>query len=143
MGRKTVQFWETKKFKKLSVVWEKKLKKSGFEDAEREHCGKVFLKQLAENAYGKTDKLERETRLEYYLLLSHLVDSAVFPNRLEELIMHKHADGFSITEIVNEAKKEKLPVFRHTVRYIIRRWHMRWGLKYWSLQKMNLRKPIE
>src|SRR5271155_1561759 len=98
------QFWRKKTFKLLLVEWNKKLENAGFDDAEVQLEEDRALKQRSSNSYRQANELERETRLEYYCFLGHLVGSTIFPNELEKFILIMHSEGHTIREIVDEAK---------------------------------------
>ncbi len=136
-------FWKTKHFKLQAKIWNQKLEEVGFVDAEVELKGDRALKQKATNAYRQATELERESRLGYYRLLGHLASNTQFQNELEELVMLRHADGATIKEIVQEINSKGLSFHRQTIRHIIRRWQMKWGVKTWSLKQMNLKTIIE
>jgi hypothetical protein len=128
------EFWRTKTFKALNDKWYSKLKDSGFVDQE-----KGLLKK--HGGYEKASQLERETRLEYYCRLSHLASNTEFINKFEKLVMLMHSEGFSITEICHEIGDVKhFERDRKIVRYTIRKWQNRWGIKSWSLKQMTWKK---
>lgn len=134
------QFWRNKKFKTLTVIWNKKLEESGFNDAEIELKGDRALKQRATNSYRQASELERESRLEYYSFLGYLAHNTKFKDGTEELIMIRNSEGIESTEIINELKQNGISIHKQTVNYIIKRWHTKWGIKSWSLRQRNLRK---
>lgn len=131
-----MDFWRTRRFKILSHEWNIRLKSSGFEDAEIELKQERALKQRATNCYRQASQLERDSRLEYYSFLGHLAHNTLFPNDLERYIMVRHSEGATIKEIEEEIQIRE----RKTIRYIIRRWQTKWGIRTWSLQEMNLKK---
>jgi len=132
-------FWRTKKFKALSIEWDKKLQANGFIDIETRCGGERVLKQRATNAYMQADEFERESKLEYFCVLSHLAQTTIFPSPLEQIVMQSHAEGMAIKEIISELNKNGLSRDRRTIRFIIRRWQMKWGIRTWSLSQMYLR----
>lgn len=132
-------FWRTKKFKVLSIEWDTNLKVSGFRDIETSCGGEKVLKQRATNAYRQADEFERASKLEYFCTLSHLAQRTLFPSPLEQIIMQSHAEGVAIKEIVDELQKMGLSRDRRTIRFIIRRWQMKWGIRTWSPCQMNLK----
>jgi hypothetical protein len=134
------QFWRTKKFKTLTVVWNKKLEASGFHDAEIELKGDRALKQRATNSYRQASELERESRLEYYCFLGYLAHNTIFVDEIEKFIMIRHSEGAEDKEIVEELKNMGVSRHRQTVSYVIKRWQVKWGVKNWSLRQRNLRK---
>lgn len=133
------QFWRTAKFRVLNREWNKKLEEVKFKDAEIDLKGDRSLKQRASNAYRQATLLERESRLDYYLLLGNLTSSTQFDNKLEELVMVRHAEGATIKEIVEEITKRGMPRERRNIRHIIRRWQAKWGIRTWTLKQMNLK----
>lgn len=149
------QFWRKKSFKQQSDVWEKILKNSGFIDAEVGLKDDRVLKQNAPNSYRQATQLERESREEYFSIIGHFVNNtnilngekdlplfeyACFPNEVEKYVLHRHSEGATIQEIVKEMSINGVSKHRKTVRYIIRRWEMKWGIRFWSLKEMNLKK---
>jgi hypothetical protein len=136
------EFWRKKEFKKLSKIWNKKLAEVGFEDAEIELKEDRALKQRASNSYRQASQLERESRLEYYSLLGSLTNNTKFQDFIDKTVMMGHSEGKTIKEIVNDLEHWGISRDRKTVRYIIRRWQMRWGIKHWNLKQMNLKKVI-
>lgn len=133
------QFWRKKSFKILSRQWNKRLIESGFSDAEIEIKSDRILKQRATNSYRQATQLERESRLEYYCFLGYLANNTEFPNELEKFVMLRHAEGATIREIVDELNCRGIIRHRQTIRYVIRRWQTKWGIRTWSLREMNLK----
>ncbi len=131
------EFWRTKQFKVLQITWNKKLEKTGFDDCEVELKTGRALKQRASNAYRQANPLERESRLEYYCFLTHLVQNTIFPSELEKLVMEKHSDGHTIEEIVKKLNEKGIKRHRETISFIIKRWQVTWGLRKWSLKQMK------
>lgn len=134
------EFWRTRQFKALSKVWDYKLEQTGFKDVEIEIKGDRALKQKATNCYRQASQLERESRLEYYCFLGYLVHNTQFENEIDKLVMFKHSEGATIKEIVEVIKATGNRRDRRTIRFIIRRWQAKWGIKSWTLQQMNLKK---
>lgn len=134
------EFWRTKNFKFLSKTWSQKLEQSGFVDCEIDLKEGRVLRQRATNVYRQASESERESRLEYYSFLGYLAHNTLFPNDLEKLVMIRHSEGATIKEIVIEINKLGIFRDRKTIRFIIRRWQTKWGVKNWSLREMNLKK---
>lgn len=133
------QFWRTRHFKVLAKVWDFKLEQSGLRDCEIDLKNERVLKQRSSSSYGKADGFERESRLEYYCFLGYLVHNTKFETELERLVLTKHAEGSTIKEIVEAINVLGINRDRRTIRFIIRRWQTKWGLKSWTLQQMNLK----
>lgn len=137
-----MDYWKAKKFKDLYTEWNQKLKESGFEDSEVESRGERLLKQRSSNSYRQADELERQTRLDYFLLLGYLAYNTDFDNDFDKLVMLRHSEGKTIKEIVDEINTQGISRDRKTIRFIIRRWQMRWGIRDWKLKQMNLKKIV-
>lgn len=135
-------FWKTKKFKALAKHWNKVLTDVGFEDAEIELKEDRALKQRASNSYRQASQVERESRLQYYILLGRLVNTTIFSSEIEKKVMASYADGISIKEITEDLTSQQVAIHRRTVGYIIRRWQAKWGIKNWNLKQLNLKKNI-
>lgn len=133
-------FWRTKNFKNTYKEWNRKLQLSGFKDIEAELKGDRVLRQRATNCYRQATQLERESRLEYFCFVGHLVHTTIFESELEKDVMFKHSEGLTIKEIVDDIKHKGISRDRKTIRYIIRRWQMKWGIRTWNLKQMNLKK---
>lgn len=132
----------TKAFKDLQTKWYEKLKESGFEDCEKGDS----LKKRSSNSYRQTHETPREIKLEYYLEIgSHLHDMFLLDqfslfNYCNELIMHLHSEGFTISEIVRKLSSLGISKERKTIRYTIRRHQKEWGIKNWSLKQLRLKR---
>src|SRR5690349_18371786 len=104
------EFWKTKTFKELNRYWDEKLKESGFEDIETDLQTHKALKQRATNSFRQQCKLERESKLEYYLRVEASLnedpsfEQLDFFNHVEQLILIKHAEGKEIIEISRELR---------------------------------------
>jgi hypothetical protein len=134
------QFWRTKKFKTLTLVWNKKLEASGFNDVEFDIKGDRTLKQRSTNAYRQASEFERDSKLEYFCVMGYLAHNTKFENEVDKYIMIRHSEGAKQLEIVEELQNMGSPRHRETVSFIIRRWETNWGLKNWSLKQRKLRK---
>jgi hypothetical protein len=141
-----------KGFKSLLLKWNKKLEESGFQDIEIELNNGRALRQSCVGQYNRWNKFERDSRLEYFCVVGHLVHDTIFPNDLEKFIMLKHAEGETITEIFKAMQANGFRMYeksgksyrslRRHIMYIIRQWQMKWGIKTWSLQELSLKKNI-
>lgn len=140
------KFWRTNQFETLKAEWEKKLKESGFEDAEADIGGERHLKQRASNPYAHRyrceEELPRESKLTYFLLIAQMcAREQDFKDTSDRLIMERTSEGWTITEISKELKKRAL--FKHnrdTIRYIRRRYEAKWGIRIWSREQMVSRR---
>lgn len=122
--------WDTPTFKALLSEWNEKLYQTGFEDHETQNGS---LKQRATNAYRQASRIERETRLQYYLSMGHGLHKEELPQDIC-LVLRNHVNGVPLQKIAQRCNLE-----RKTVGYIIRRYQHEWGIRYWNRKQMKLR----
>lgn len=126
--------------KALQKEWDEILAATGFQDIERTIDGERALIQYASYPYRRaTDSNVRENKLSYYAQISSMIHDEKFPNEIERLIMTRIGDGAQIQEIVMEIRKSGQNIHRQTVRYIIRRYENKWGIKSWTQKQMYLK----
>lgn len=132
-----VKFYETKRFKELEAEWEQRLAETGFKDAEKKIGNSRDLKQYAENVYQSA---RHDARDKYFDLLSECFLKEIF---LEHKIMQDYVAGKRRVEILKELLASGVSIEYETIRFIIRRYEYRWGIKNYSARQMNLKKlPI-
>jgi hypothetical protein len=96
-------FWETDKFKKLNAKWQKKLKDSGFDDAEtKDHKLKRYSQLRAEQA-----RKETVGREEYYYMARMFLNDFEFDSERNRQIWSGHSDGLTVLEIAEGLRKNK------------------------------------
>lgn len=97
------KFYQTKEFKKLSKAWEKKLKRSGFEDIEQPADFKSGapdgnLKQWSASFFSAPSRFNPQTyqaKEEYYRMAGQFLHQYEFTNKIERLIWQEHSEGHS------------------------------------------------
>lgn len=129
--------------KKLEDKWNKILTKSGLQDIEETKGNEKVLKQVSSHAYWRENGLTAESKLTYYNILSHKVQTEKFDSALDKLVMFMAAQGMSHASIVRILTSIGQKKHRTTVNFIIRRYEMEWGLKTWTLKQMNLKPPTK
>lgn len=85
----------------------------------------------------KLDNLEIETKTIYYSLLTERIASANFANDIDRLILTWYAEGERIRDICEELEKLGMRRTRGSVRFIIRRYEMAWGMREYTLKQLN------
>lgn len=88
--------------KALLAQWYKKLKESGFDDAEQDE---VYMKQSALWFRAKHNVRTFNEKQDFHLKLSHLLETASFKNKKEKLIWEMHANARGIREIARAVSK--------------------------------------
>lgn len=122
---------------KLYEEWNKKLRDSGFIDIEKVIGKERVLIQHASNSYRQADKLSRESKSEYYSLISEHLNKTFFDNNIDEKVMRLLSEGYKISEIVKKINTNGMYIHRQTVRFIIRRYENKWNIKRWNAKQMN------
>lgn len=75
----------------------------------------------------------------YFRLLSQQVHEAQFRNTVDQWILTWYADGWRIKCICDELARKGHSRARHTVRFIIRRYEMLWGMRTYTAKQLNRR----
>lgn len=127
--------------KALQKIWYQKLKDSGFEDIER--GGSIVFETVTSSSnkirtvYVK--KEDREIEEEYYRRLYEAAHSetARYKNKADKIILTNFSNGVSITEIVEILCQRGCPRHRHTIRFVIRRYEMLWGIRFYNKDQLG------
>ncbi len=130
-------FWETKHFKALQRAWYQRLKDQGFQDAEELIGTELVLRQTAAHPYRGQDQLGRESKEAYYYFVAQQIDDTVFATDIDRLIMLRHSEGRKICHIVAELEELGMGRTRDTVRYRIRVYEMKWGIRQYTPKQLN------
>lgn len=127
---------ETQEFKKQQEEWYNRLKSEGFKDIEICLNGEFHLMQ-------RSRPTPTDEKLQYFQALTYFANNEPFDNKIDEFILIKRADGFKIKDISNEMKQMKLAHYhRESIRYIIRKYEMRWGLKFYKPSQLSFKRQI-
>lgn len=134
-------YWTTQHFKALQKAWYDKLKAQGFDDAEVLVKDELYLKQPSNAEFTRQmqrlDELTRQSREDYYRVVSQLVQQTAFKSSIDAIIMTCHASGMRIVRIREEIAKTGHSRTRHAIRFRIRVFEMKWGLRSYTPQKLN------
>lgn len=104
-------FWESKKFLKLNEKWAKKLKRSGFEDAEEFNSPNEMMKQHHNHHFLERNKhLPIAETVEYYESCKELLNTREFKTRLERRVWELYCEGFGGRYIAKTLRKKEWPV---------------------------------
>ncbi len=130
--------WNTDEFKALQKEWYQRLEDEGFQDAEVLVDGELVLQQRAAHVYrNASKKIERESKEAYFRLLGQLVHKEKFDRKIDKKVLMAYAAGDRITVIVRELKRAGTPRNRTAVRFIIRKYKMRWGLEDYTNKQLG------
>ncbi len=134
-----MKYWLTPGFKALQRAWYAELVKDGFEDAEELVADEMKLRQIAAHPYRNAESIGMETKESYYRILFQKVQGSAFDNDIDRIVLTMFAEGAKVARIVESLGAHGKARCRETVRYIIRRYEMQWGLKSYSPQKLQKR----
>ncbi len=131
-------------FKKLQKHWYEKLAQHGFKDIEKFKGDDLVLLQSAYHCYQGTDVHSRVAKEEYYRAMAKAAmdESTIYRNAVDRLILLRHVEGIKIKVIVAELTQMGMPRHRHSVRFIIRKYEMAWGFRYYNKTQLNIKKAI-
>lgn len=129
---------------RLQETWYKKLEDLGFKDIEKKKGDDWVLSEGSSRLYERLDPLSLKIREEYYEWLYRVVSSeqTIFRNDVDRFILCRHAEGIRIKQMVAELLSRGTPRNRNSVRFIIRRYELAWGLKRWNLKELNIKKKL-
>jgi len=86
---------------------------------------------------------DRKNQAIYYSLLHSKVNSEKFENQIHEIIMAKAAEGAKICKIIEALEAKGKYIHRETVRFIIRRYEHKWGIREWTPKQLHLKTLTE
>jgi hypothetical protein len=132
-----LSFWKTPSFKALQRAWYARLEKEGFRDAEEQIGGEFVLKQIAAHPYRGMDHLAIQTKEAYYRLLGLQIQNGEFANEVDRLIVTMFAEGHKIKRIHEALVKQGTQRSRGTIRFTIRKYEMKWGLREYTPKQLN------
>lgn len=130
-------FWTTPTFKALQKAWYASLKDAGFKDAEELVGDELVLKQNAAHPYRVATTLTRDCKEAYYHFVAQKVQETVFTSDIDRLILGRYAEGWKIRHICEELESIGKRRYRGTIRYKIRIYEMKWGLRQYTPKQLN------
>lgn len=128
-----MKYYQTPQFKKLQQEWYNKLKEQSFKDIETNEnlnldLGKYRYYHSADSALAKE---------EYFSALQEALSQYECDTPIHSTIMILKASGRLIQEIVRVLNAAGTPVHRKTIRYIIRNYENRWGIRIYDKRKLD------
>lgn len=132
-------YWTRPSFKALQEEWYQRLKDEGFKDAEMVIDGKHTLENKRTREYQSTPKVVRETKEEYYAVLAQCVHCHWFDDDIERRVLTWYAQGRRIRDICDDLERMGEPRARDTIRYMVRRYEVIWGLRTYTRQQLHLK----
>lgn len=140
-----MKFWKQESFKTLQRDWYERLKSEGFYDIEVFRGEELKLKQGLRDRISKVTKTKAYvTRImteEYYTLLILKIRETEFQNVIHELILTWYSDGERIKTICQRLFELGMPRDRQSVRFIIRRYEMAWGIRDYTDKELHKTPP--
>lgn len=149
--RLDVKFYQDPGFQKLEEEWYGRLKADGFQDAEKKLGTDSILVCTQARANWGSDSghwlinmpgawglsYVKESSQQYYNILSEWLHEDVFESEFDRIIMTRIADGAKIKDISDELKKLGHRWHRQTIRFRIRKYEHKLGIRAWAEQELN------
>lgn len=132
-------YWKNQTFKELQDEWYQRLKDDGFDDAEESVGEEMRLKQNAEHAFAWVDEVEFVATEAYFNFVSQMVQVTPFRNDVDRIILESHAAGKKIKHICAELASIGKKRHRASIRYRIRVYEMKWGIRKYTRKQLNRR----
>lgn len=85
----------------------------------------------------KSNEYVRENKSDYYSLIMFYTENEKFTAEVDHVVMLRHAAGFRIQDICRELSFRGYPRHRQTVRFIIRHYENKWGVRKWTPIQLN------
>lgn len=133
--RSDTKFYESSGFKELERQWNEILQADGFQDVERVVAGDRVLAQRSD--YSLHQIAATELRAEYYRLLGQCLHDEMIESELDRIILSRLADGLKIAAISNELKQLGQRWHRQTIRFRIRKYENKFGIRKWEEHQLN------
>lgn len=130
-------YWTTQHFKAMQKAWYQRLKDSGFEDVERLVGHEMELRQCAEHVFGDNSATDVEEKIDYQSFLTDMIRQTKFKREVDRLILVFHARGMAASQISRELERLGQRRNRDTVRYRIRIFEMKWGIRKYTPKQLN------
>lgn len=109
--------FKTKEFLELNKKWQKKLKKSGFEDIEQDENS---LKSWSMIFLLNYEPITWKAKEDYYRLAAQMLQDYKFSSKTEKFIWEEHAKGTSIRSIVKLLKRKGIKTYKCKVHATIK-----------------------
>lgn len=135
--QENLTYWKKQDFKALQKTWYQRLEEAGFRDIECIVEGKYVLKANSFHIHKGEDPLILENKRIYFILISQRFEGESFGSEVDRLILFMYSNGKRIKEICEALARKGESRCRRTVRVIIRRYEMKWGLRKYSRKELN------
>lgn len=110
----------SKDFKDLQAKWYKKLKNSGFEDAEQDE---TQLKSWSNNYFTLRHDIKSFKHKErYYQLAGQFLFSHTFPRIADKLVWQLHSEGHTVRKIAKLLKKQGISFHPARIQQLIKKY---------------------
>jgi predicted metal-dependent hydrolase len=87
--------------------------------------------------------LSEGLKLDYYLKIFSMFHMEQFENEKNRKVIELWSQGKNKSEITRTLDTLGLHLNRETIRYVIRRFEHKWGIRNWTLKQLHLKAPIK
>lgn len=138
-----IRSWKSTEFKSLQKDWYKALADEGFVDAEELIGEELVLRQTAAHPYQGLPEVVRQSKEDYFRLLAQHTQKEVFKRSVDRWILALRSQGHQIKTICAYLIVMDMARERKTVRFIIRKYEMKWGIREYTPKQLNyLKIPV-
>ncbi len=77
---------------------------------------------------------------EYFTVMYQMSqdETTAFRNETDKYILIRHSEGLTAKEIIKELALLGKAMHRHSIRFIIRKYEMAWGIKSYTNKQLNV-----
>lgn len=138
MVKQKLKFFETDRFKKLQKHW---YDKARFKDLEKFEHGDLVLrvkdfKPNHDKRYYNNPHWYK-SKEEYYYLCTQAFAKDQIDDQRDHFILLWNSNGLKRTEIKQRLEEIGHFVHRQTIRFVIRRFEVKWKIRSWSKQQLT------
>lgn len=126
-------YWDTKEFQELQQYWYARLAETGFVDAEEDDG--LFLRQY----HGPVRYNRTQDTYDWFAQLRSRAHTEEFENGVDRIVITEYANGSPIKEIMETLKQHGYSRARNSIRFIIRRYAHKWGIRRFTKSELNQR----
>ncbi len=129
-------YWERPDFLALQQAWYARLANTGFVDVEISQPYDCRHRHRHDRPRHVLILLAEQRRI-YHRELASRLETALFAKPADQIIMQMRSEGARINEICAKLDALGMPKHRHRVRFRIRIYEMKWGLRTYTPRQIG------
>ena len=137
-----MKYWQTQEFLALQKAWYERLNNIGFKDVESKLDGfDPILKELSDKVHRYRYRSKMENHAEYFRVMLDKACQSVYDSEIDKIILNMFADGKRYKDIYDFLASQGNRRCLNTLRFTVRKYEVRWGVKEYSPRELNKREP--